>query len=224
MSKDNLKYVNKRSILTSQTSNEPTTACSVGDKRSQMKRQNSMRSVKIVPIDPKRRSVSPKFEEIYHNYGPKTKTSNMNSLCSSNIDSSSSGLPPKPKYLKINSMENHVKGLQNKQFPVYERETPKYEVSEGSALAKLQVKKKIEKSSSVQVPQNTLTSVPFACISNRNNPKRFTKEKKHVKSQNCEERENKPERHGRGRAQTIKVDLNEVSSSPIISHAGEENY
>ena len=82
--------------------------------KQKLPRQNSLVVGRVAPLNYKRRSKSPRFDQICSKYGnlnkqnkAKTSTQNYDDIIVVNERRATQGLPPKPREERIYSIENH---------------------------------------------------------------------------------------------------------------------
>lgn len=162
-SEENLALLRKHASLNSQGSTEPNTASTLGERKNELKRNLSSKNVQIVQINSKKRSISPKFDELYSNYGPSSRLRNMHSMLSDS--QKNAGLPPKPKLTKFHSTENKFNPATNYQNRYCSsRMTPKYSLNNNDAWDKLKAKR-VEKSTGRvenQLSKSVVSAAPFS--------------------------------------------------------------
>lgn len=159
--------------------------------RMKVPRQNSLAMGYVAPLNYKRRSKSPIFDELrFRNEGinkisnAKESIQNYNDVIAVRERRTTQELPPKHRIQKAYSIEN------NDNLPVYHRsKVPQNKMKQNmrnlDGAWNLKVKPEMTLS---QLESNTkqqdLIISPFAWISNRNQPKRFTKEVIHCDDNN----------------------------------------
>lgn len=153
--------------------------------------QNSIRSAKIVPIPSKKRSISPKFDDLNQRFDNvqlkyqqrknwfQTSRKVHTATLKNEVRPTSASLYTGTQFrdLKINTRK-YKPSEGNQKPPLSGMQVERRDKSRGVALAQLKTGSNerpiLLKDSSKGL--SSPNSAPFACLSNRNNPKRFTKE------------------------------------------------